>query len=62
MDPDVQTPFESSSTPIPCNSKSVKKAVPTLEFQTVGSDMIGHVSSWFVSYFYRTTDMNGLTF
>ncbi|VDK80867.1 unnamed protein product [Litomosoides sigmodontis] len=41
MDPDMQTPVESSSTPTPCNSKSVKKAVPTLDIQTAGSDMIG---------------------
>ncbi|VBB34605.1 unnamed protein product, partial [Acanthocheilonema viteae] len=39
MDLDMQTPLESSNILIPGDSK--KAAVPTLEFQTVGSDMIG---------------------
>lgn len=52
MDPDVQTPLDSPNTPSPSDDKDIKKAIPTLEFQTVGSDVIGQVSKFSSLFFY----------
>ncbi|CAG9530329.1 unnamed protein product [Cercopithifilaria johnstoni] len=37
----MQTPVAASDVLIPADNKGMKKATPTLDFQTVGSEMIG---------------------
>ncbi|EFO21974.1 hypothetical protein LOAG_06511 [Loa loa] len=41
INPDLQTPLESTNPPTAGDNKDIKKAAPTLDFETVGSDKIG---------------------
>ncbi|VIP00091.1 Uncharacterized protein BM_BM7968 [Brugia malayi] len=41
MDADMQTPLDSATPPPLPGSKNIKKAIPTLDFETIGSDMVG---------------------
>lgn len=53
---DAHTPLETSNAPTPGDSKNMKRAVTTMDIQTVGSEMLGQVSKFlfFLANFVKT--------